>query len=435
MSFEFKLPDIGEGVVEGEIVGWLVKEGDDVAEDQPIVEVLTDKATVVIPSPRAGKVSSIPWGEGDIVPVGDTLIVLSGGADAPAAAPTPAPVAAPAAAPAPVAVPAPVAATPVAPTPAPAAHVVAPAVPAAGDRNKVLAAPSTRRLARELGVDITAVSGSGKGGRVTRSDVERAGAPAAPAAVVAAAPVASAKRAAAAPARLPGERLKLRGIRKAQAAAMVQSYYTAPHFTYVDEIDVTALVALRKRLKGKFAEMGANLTYLPFIVKGCVQMLKDHPFLNSSLDEAAQEIVFHGTFNIGIAVATDRGLTVPVVHDADQKSILTLAKDIETQAGKARDLRMTQDDITGGTFTITSLGRIGGILATPILSPGEVAILGVHNIFDRPHWDEKTETWVPRKIMYLSASFDHRVVDGFSGATAMQQLKSLLEDPELLMML
>ncbi len=443
MSFEFKLPDIGEGVVEGEIVSWLVAEGDAVGEDQPIVEVLTDKATVVIPSPKAGTVSKIPWAAGDIVPVGDTLIVLDGaggGNGSRKAAkpqsgaektPTPAPevkAAEPAPAPVPAPKPAPVVAV--------AAPVAAPAVPAAGDRKKVLAAPSTRRRARELGIDITIVQGTGRGGRVTREDVERAAGGGAPAPVATVTTQATGYTAPTpAPAPAGGERMKLRGIRKAQATAMVQSYYTAPHFTYVDEVDVTRLVELRSRLKGKFAEMGAKLSYLPFIIKGVVSMLKEHTFLNASLDDAAQEIVFHNSFHIGIAVATDRGLTVPVVHDADKKSILQIAKDVEVQADKARALKMSQEDVTGGTFTITSLGRIGGILATPILSPGEVAILGVHNIFDRPIWDDAAGTWVPRKIMYISASFDHRVVDGFTGATAIQHLKALLEDPELLMML
>ena len=437
MSFEFKLPDIGEGVVEGEIVGWLVAEGDVVGEDQPLVEVLTDKATVVIPSPKAGTVAKIPWREGDIVPVGDTLVVIAtaGGAavaSAPvAAAPAPAPAAPPAPKIAPVA--------PVAPVAGPAAPSAPPAAgaPAAnGDSGRVLAAPATRRIARELGVDIGQVAGTGKNGRITRDDVQRAAAQAAAPAPVAA-PPATARAplptyTPSAPASGHDERMKLRGIRKLQAEAMVRSKFTAPHFTYVEEVDVTRLYALRKRLRPVAIERGTDLSFLPFIMKGCAIMLRDHKFLNASLDEAAQEIVFHHYYNLGIAVATKHGLAVPVVHAVDQKSILDLSAEVAEKADRARAMKMTKADISGSTFTITSLGKLGGILATPIINPGEVAILGVHRIFDRPVWVDGQ--WEPRKLMNLSLSFDHRVVDGFTGATAVQTLKALLEDPDRLLL-
>ncbi len=443
MSYEFKLPDIGEGVVEGEIVGWLVKEGDAVGEDQPIVEVLTDKATVVIPSPKAGTVAKIPWAAGDIVPVGDTLIVLDGTGDTAAPAPVAAPPAPePTPAPEPVHVPPPApqpAHAPVQPPPAPAepppapAQQVAVAAPAA-NRGRVLAAPSTRRLARELGVDIHTVAGSGKAGRVTREDVERAANGSAGPATPAQAPVTAVATARVAPAtpKLAGERVKLRGIRRAQANAMVQSFFTAPHFTFVEEVDMTNLVALRKRMRPLAQARGTDLTYMPFIIKGCAIMLKEHPWLNSSLDDEAQEVVFHTSYNIGIAVATDRGLTVPVIHSADTKSLLEVQAEVAEKAEKARNLKLTPDDVSGGSFTITSLGKVGGILATPILTPGEVAIVGIHRIFDRPVWEDGQ--WVPRKLMYVSASFDHRVVDGYTGATAIQRLRQLLEDPDLFLL-
>lgn len=456
--FEFKLPDIGEGVVEGEIVEWLVKEGDTVGEDQPIVEVLTDKATVVIPSPRAGTVTSIPWANGDIVPVGDTLIVLDAGAEPASASPTPEPAPKAAvveAAPAVVAEPAAVAAPAVVAAPAAPAKKAAPVErvkaaepaklvalkPRKERRGRVLAAPTTRRLARELGVDIDDVTGSGKGGRVTPEDIEQAasgpavGAAASLGSTVAAAPATPRPAAPSLQLTVPygqDERQKVRGIRKAQANAMVQSFFTAPHFTYVEEIDMTRLVALRSRMKPLALARGAKLSYLPFIMKACAIMLREHPWLNASLDEEAGEFVFHHYYNVGVAVATDRGLTLPVIKAVDQKSILEIAIEVEDKANRARALKLSKEDVTGGTFTITSLGKVGGILATPILTPGEVAIVGIHNIFDRPRWENGT--WVPAKIMYLSASFDHRVVDGYTGATAIQRAKQLLEDPELFLM-
>ena len=435
MSFEFKLPDIGEGVVEGEIVSWLVSVGDTLTEDQAIVEVLTDKATVVIPSPKAGTVTSIPWKDGDIVPVGETLIVLElgdGSAEAPApAVEAPAPAAPVAEAPAPA--PAPVAPAPAAPAPA------APAAPAATGTagGRVLASPATRRMARELGIDLAQVTPTGKNGRVTRDDVQRAvqsatqghsAAPAAPSAsasapVFAQAPVQSPRE---------GERLKLRGIRKASADGMVKSFYTAPHFTYVEEVDVTALVELRKTLKPIAKDRGSDLTYLPFLVKGTVAMLKEHKWLNASLDDTAQEVVFHAAYNIGVAVATDHGLTVPVIHDADRKSMLQIADELADKAERARARRLSMEELTGSTFTITSLGKLGGVCVTPIINLGEVAILGVNNIRTVPKWVDGE--WVPRQVMNLSASFDHRVVDGFTGASAIQMLKSLLESPNSLLL-
>ncbi|MFT5431757.1 MAG: pyruvate dehydrogenase E2 component (dihydrolipoamide acetyltransferase) [Myxococcota bacterium] len=438
MSFEFKLPDIGEGVVEGEIVSWLVAEGDVVTEDQPLVEVLTDKATVVIPSPKAGKVVSVPWVPGDTVPVGDTLVVLDAGADE---SPEPPPVTAPD----PETVEG--AAPDVAETPhEPEASAPRTAASASGDRpadiardkGRVLAAPATRKLARTEGIDLSDVEGTGKHGRITREDVERFGRErgrvrkSAPAAAAPGRPAPIAISSKAGPGEPTERRIKLKGIRKAQAEGMVRSFFTAPHFTYVEEIDVTDLTARRKKLKGPAADLGASLSYLPFIIKGVVAMLKKHEFLNASLDEAAQEIVFHKVYNIGIAVATDHGLMVPVVHAADRKSIVELAKEVSDKSERARALKLTHEDLSGSTFTITSLGKLGGILATPILNLGEVAILGVHNIFIRPKWDG--ENWLPREVMNLSLSFDHRVVDGFTGATAVQYLKGLLEDPDRLLL-
>ena len=228
--------------------------------------------------------------------------------------------------------------------------------------------------------------------------------------------------------------MKLKGIRKAQAEGMVKSFYTAPHFTYVEEIDMTELVALRKVLKGPASARGADLTFLPFMMKALVLTLREHPFLNASLDDAAQEIVFHKTMHFGIAVATDHGLTVPVVYDVDRKTVVQIAIELADKSERARKLKLTKDDFGGSTFTITSLGKIGGILATPILNPGEVAILGIHAMRIAPKWDEAKATFVPREMMNVSLSFDHRVVDGFTGATAVQRLKQLLETPGSLLL-
>ena len=423
MAFEFKLPDIGEGVVEGEIVTWLVKEGDTIAEDQPLVEVLTDKATVVIPSPKAGVVQQLPWKAGDIVPVGRTLIVLAtAGGDAPQAkaAPTPPPAKAP---PPPPPPPTPKVAEPVAPPPEPA--VAAPAQVASDER--VLAAPATRRVARELGVDIHGVTGTGKGGRITKEDVERvtsapAGAPAARAPEPVPPPAAGQVE----------ERIALRGLRKAIAENMVKSAFTAPHFTYVEELDVTKLVALRERLRPVAKAKGTDLSFLPIVMKAVAIMLREHPMLNASLDDVAKEIVLKKYYNLGVAVATDRGLIVPVVNDVDKKGLLELASEVAALADKARALKLSPEDVKGSTFSITSLGKLGGILATPIINPGEVAILGVHRIFERPVWVE--DHVEPRQLMNVSLSFDHRVVDGYVGALAVQRLKELLEDPDLFLL-
>ena len=272
-------------------------------------------------------------------------------------------------------------------------------------------------------MDLHAVTGTGKEGRVTREDVEKA----AQGGLPAAAPTTTARpsRAVDGPRE---ERIPLRGLRKIIAENMVKSKFTAPHFTYVEEIDVTELVALRTRLRPLAKEAGTDLSYLPIIMKAVVIMLREHPMLNASLDDAANEIVLKRFYNLGIVVATDQGLTVPVVHDVDSKGVLDLAREITELSDKARAMRLAQDDIRGSTFTITSLGKFGGILATPILNLGEVAILGVHRIFERPQIVDGE--LVARKLMNVSLSFDHRVVDGYVGAVAVQRLRELLEQPD-----
>lgn len=438
MAFEFKLPDIGEGVVEGEIVEWFVKAGDAVSEDQPLVAVMTDKATVDIPSPKAGTVTHLGGAPGEIIKVGAVLVTLDGdpGAAAPAPAeaapakPEPA-TAKPAAAETRPAAKEPPAAAP-APRPAPR-----PAPARAEDAGRVLASPATRKLAREMGIDLASVAGSGPRGRVTPDDVRQAAARPAPApvalAAAAAAPAGPPRELLAIPRRGEGtgerveERVPLRGLRKRIAQKMVESKQRAPHFAYVEECDVTELVALRQRLKPSAERYGVKLTYLPFIMKALVPCLREFPLLNSSLDDETDELVFKKYYNIGVATDTDKGLTVPVVHDVNRKSILEIAAEIVELTNRARAGRSKLEDLQGGTFTITSTGNIGGLFATPIINHPEVAILGVPKIRQQPVVREGQV--VIRDILWVAMSLDHRVVDGAVGARFTQRLIEYLSDP------
>ena len=453
MAFNFYMPDIGEGVVEGEIVGWKVKEGDTVKLDQPIVEVMTDKATVELPSPRAGKIVKINFKDGDICPVGKILVVIEeDGASAapPADKPADKPAAKPAAKPAdrPAAKPAAPPATARAPQPAVASVASASSsgaiqvVDATVSRQRVLATPATRRLARQLGVEIGNVTPTGKHGRVTTDDVRSFGSGGAdlPTATF---PVATNGGAAAArPAYAPiaiarggpeeEERIPLRGMRKRIAESMARSKHTAAHFTYVEEVDMTELVAVRERARARAAERGVKLQYLPFIVKAVVSGLKKWPQLNASLDETTQEIVRKKYYHIGIATQGPQGLVVTVVRNADQRSIFDISREIERLGESVRNGTATREDLTGSTFTITSLGKLGGVLATPIINLPEVAIVGVHKIEERPA--VRNGQIVARHLMNLSISVDHRLADGWDGAMFLQDVKTLLEDPTTMFM-
>lgn len=441
-SFTFHLPDIGEGVVEGEIVRVLVKEGDPVEEDQVMAEVMTDKATVQIPSPKRGVIEKVHIKAGQMVPVEAPMFTI-GLAGTPVAAPS--------------------LANHTTETVAVMPAVVVPSKAADPDA-RVLATPATRQLARELGVDIKGVAGSGKDGRVTKDDVERASRPA-----PITAPVLPAVSANTVPAPIPStkivpprtpipapepasqlaqtqqakrfpapaspdagleERVPLRGLRKTIAQNMVKAKFTAPHFTYVEEVDATPLVALRDRTRKLAEERGVKLSFLPFIVKAVVAGLRQFPYVNASFDNDDQEIVVKRYYNIGIATATDNGLTVIVIRDADRKSILTIAREIEDLAQKAREGRASREELTGSTFTITSLGKLGGLLATPILNYPEVGILGVHKLVKRPVI--KNDQIVIGDVMNLSLSFDHRAIDGAVGASFCAAVIKLLETPDLL---
>jgi pyruvate dehydrogenase E2 component (dihydrolipoamide acetyltransferase) len=401
MAFDFYMPDIGEGVVEGEIVSWKVKVGDKVKLDQPLVEVMTDKATVELPSPRAGTIRQINFKDGDICPVGKVLVVIdedgapvvaktSGNGHEPATKKQPS-----------------------------TGTRMIQVVDVSEARDKVLATPATRKLARELGVEIGSVTATGPHGRVTTEDVKRFKD------TPKHAPVVIAKGG-------DEERVPLRGMRKRIAESMARSVHTAAHFTYVEEIDMTELVAVRERAKTRATERGVKLNYLPFIVKAVVSGLKKWPQLNASLDEATQEIVRKKYYHIGIAAQSPHGLAVSVVRDADKRSIFDLSQEIDRLGEAVRAGTATRDELVGSTFTISSLGKLGGVLATPIINFPEVAILGVHKIEERPA--VRNGQIVARHLMNLSISIDHRLADGWDGAMFLQDVKTLLEDPTTMFM-
>jgi pyruvate dehydrogenase E2 component (dihydrolipoamide acetyltransferase) len=429
----FKLPDIGEGIAEGEIVKWLVKEGDTVAEHQPVVEVMTDKATVEIPAPAAGRITALKVKAGEVVPIGTVLFELArDGAGAPAAAPAePArgqASASPAAAPA---------------RSAPAAPREPAERPTNGD-GRVRAVPSARRVARELGVDLGQVSGSGRGGIVRRADVEAfaSSATSAPEAAEAPAGTPQAAPAKARPSFPPvsvpaGERetrTPFRGVRRKIAEAMSRSVHTAAHFSVVEELDVTELVRLREQAKRVGEEHGVKITYMPFIMKATALALARHPELNGTLDEEKQELVHFAYVNLGIATDTKNGLIVPVIRDVQAKGILQLAAELGDLAERTRAGKVRPDELQGGTFTITNAGNIGGIHATPIINFPEIAILGVHRIMKKPGVVEtpQGDRIEVRQYMNLSASVDHRLSDGANAARFLVTMKRLLENPGLL---
>lgn len=445
-KFEFKLPDIGEGVTEGEIVSWLVKEGDVVAEDQEMVEVMTDKATVTIGAPKAGRIAEVKGNVGDVVPVGQVLVVLDldGVGQAAVAAPAPASQATRGERAEEKAAPARVEAEPARPS-SPATAVgdlkeslpglprapATPEKPAPAGRDdyydeKPLAAPATRKLARELGIDLRHVEPSGAAGRVTREDVERyarsaggapesaVGAPAAPA------PVPTESQ--------PGDqRVPIRGLRKRIYENMARSAHTGAQFSYVEECDVGELKELRRRANQHAEKENVKLSFLPFIVKAAVAALKRHPHVNCLVDDATQEMILKATHHIGIAVATDAGLTVPVLRHADRLSILEISKEIERLAADGRAGKLRREDFGDSSFTVSSLGRIGGLFAPPIVNYPEVAIMGVHEIKQRPV--VKDGQIVVGDVMLLSFTFDHRIVDGHMGAAFAKDVVALLEEP------
>jgi pyruvate dehydrogenase E2 component (dihydrolipoamide acetyltransferase) len=483
-TYEFKLPDIGEGVTEGEIVKWLCAPGDSVQEDQPIVEVMTDKATVTITSPRTGTVLETRGEVGGIVPVHSVLVVFDLGSGAGVEA-------SPAAASVGKAEPAATAVGDIRESlpgmeyfQAPEARVnhgsnghAAQALREAAlgttqsyFNEKPLATPATRALARDLGIDLRGVRPTGPGGRVTKDDVRAMGLGGATTAPATEAPMAvrapklaittpapsdappksppvtpsprSSEPQPPATARQAGrgasvttvsgleERIPLRGVRKRIFEGMARSKHTAAHFTFVEECDVSALKELRARLRPAAEKEGVKLTFLPFFVKAVVAALKRHPTLNAAFDEATQEIVVRHYYDIGIASSTEAGLIVPVVRGADRKSILEIAREIQRLGDETKTGKVRPEDLGGSTFTITSLGQQGGLFATPILNFPEVGILGVHQMKQKPV--VRDGQIVVGDVMLLSLSFDHRIIDGHVGAAFAYTIIGYLEDPDRL---
>jgi pyruvate dehydrogenase E2 component (dihydrolipoamide acetyltransferase) len=372
MAYEFKLPDLGEGLTEGEIARWLVAEGQEIAEDDPLVEIQTDKATVEIPSPAAGKVAHILVEEGQVVPVGTVLVVIGAEADGdqPRAEPAPQEAAA---------------------SSSPSNNLLQ----APGAR--VRATPLVRRVAQELGVDLAGVTGTGRDGRITEEDVRNA-----------------ASGAASAPADARARRQPLRGVRRKTAEHLARTHREVPAVTVVEECEYTEV----DRARGE-------RSYLPFILKATVAALMEYPELNATLDR--DEIVYWERYDLGIAVQTDEGLVVPVLRAADEKSVDELADEAARLADAARARKLKPEELRGSTFTITSPGRLGGLFATPLVNHPEVAILGVHRIADRPVVREGAV--VARRTGLLSCTFDHRVVDGARASEFLLAVIRRLEEP------
>jgi pyruvate/2-oxoglutarate dehydrogenase complex dihydrolipoamide acyltransferase (E2) component len=416
MAFVFELPEIGEGVVEGEVVAWKVQLGQRVERDQPLCEIMTDKATVEISSPTTGVLTKTHGQPGDIIKVHAPLAEIdeNGVADSATAQGTPAK--APSA-PAKLE-PAQVAAPVVAPAAVPPTRRTQGAPPAGPAK----AAPAVRRDARERGIDLQDVAGTGPGGRITRDDLAAFSSGTTPVAPRALPQVAATAE---------DQVVKIIGLRRKIAQQMLSAKQTAPHFTYVEEIDATELVALRSRLKETAAARGVKLTYLPFILKALSVAFRDFPNVNATMNNDTYELTVRGHHNIGIATDTDQGLFVPVIKDVQAKSILHLAWEMADLTERTRAGKASLEDLSGGTFTVTSVGNIGGMLATPILNVPEVAILGVNAIRERAV--VRDGQIVARQMLYLSPAFDHRIIDGAVAARFVARLKELLEDPACLL--
>ncbi len=398
-QFVFKMPDLGEGTVDAEIVAWHTKPGDAVTEDQLIVEVMTDKAAVEVPAPVSGRVVSITGAPGDKVAVGSPLIVFElGDGDGGGANGEPAPVKAPTAS---------AAAT------APAAASVAAALPPAR-RGRVMASPANRRRAREAGIDLSTVVGTGPGGRILRDDL---GAAPVPNRVDVSRPTQAAET----------TEIKVIGLRRLIAERMTDAKRTIPHFAYVEEVDVTELESLRQHLNVSLPAGAGNLSYLPLVVMALTRALESFPQCNVLYDATRGVLVRHRAVHAGVATQTPDGLKVPVLRNAQSLGLWEVAAEIRRLAERARSGKATRDELTGSTITVTSLGKLGGIASTPIINAPEVAIIGLNKAIDRPvvlHGAVAV-----RRIMNLSSSFDHRFVDGYDAAAMIQALKELLEHP------
>ncbi|WP_438350923.1 dihydrolipoamide acetyltransferase family protein [Paenibacillus sp. FA6] len=428
-KFEYRFPELGEGLHEGEIIKMHIKQGDVITDDDIVMEVQNDKAVVEVPSPVNGTVLEVLTKDGQVCRVGDVVAIIDAVGDVPHQEEAPAE--AHSTQEADVAK----GSADTTSTPAPAADVAAPVAP----NKDILATPSVRKLAREQGIDISNVTGTGTNGKITKEDVESfknggqaTSVPVAASASAEAAPKASSTTSTTGNTSLEEERVPFKGIRKAIANAMVKSAYTAPHVTIMDEVDVTDLVDFRTRMKPIAEKKGIKVTYLPFIVKALVAASRQFPALNAMIDEESNEIVYKKYYNIGIATDTPTGLIVPVIKDADRKSVWMIAEAITDLAVRGRDGKLSASEMKGSTISISNIGSAGGMFFTPIINFPEVAILGVGRISDKPVI--KNGEIVAAKVMALSLSFDHRIIDGATAQHFMNYIKSLLNNPESLVM-
>ena len=401
MVAEFKLPDLGEGVAEGEIVKWLVKEGDRVKEDQPMIEVMTDKATVQIPSPRSGIVKQILAKEGETVKVGTSLVVFDGEGAVSQGSPEHT-------------------------SPEKETNKVAPLVGETDLSQRIVATPATRKLARDLGVSIESLKGTGAGGRITDDDVRKASVPKISQSVQSPIQPVQGERAQSGIGQ--EQRIPIHGIRKRIAEKMMKSSQGTATVTHVEEVDFTELVKLREATKQ--TTQGIKVTFMPFLIKAVVATLREFPYFNASIDDQKQEMILKQYYNIGFATDTSNGLIVPVIKNADNKSVFEIAKEIEKLSEEARNGKIQLTDLQGGTFTITNIGTLGGVISTPIINLPEVAILGVHKIEEKPVAREGEI--VIRHMAFVALSFDHRIVDGADAARFTTKLKTYLENPALI---
>lgn len=425
-NFEINLPDIGEGVTEGELVKWLVKEGESVLADQPLAEVMTDKASVEIPSPKSGVVKSLRAKVGDVLAIGATLCVLDSKElesktnlstnkthksfsessslsfkDQSANR------------------------TITNVVPEQSYQVIPPPADL-----KVLATPSTRRLARELKVDINQLSGTGLAGRVTREDILKKVSVQGAGATIAGSPSYTIPSKKTLIEETLEERIPLVGIRRKIAENMQLSKRVIPHFTLMDEANVTELVSLREGIRNKFEDI--KITYLPFVIKALIATLKKFPMVNASIDDNSHEIVYKKNFNVGFAADTPNGLLVPVLKFADKKTIIELSHEIIDLAQRAREGKLKSEEMKGATITITNIGSISGTYATPIINHPEVAILGMYKIFDKPAFSN--EKWINHKTMNFTLTADHRLIDGAVAARFLKSFIEKIENPGVLML-
>jgi pyruvate dehydrogenase E2 component (dihydrolipoamide acetyltransferase) len=392
MPYEFRLPDLGEGIAEVELRRWLVKEGDRIAEHQTVAEVESDKAVVEVPAPRAGIVLKIHQVEGETVRVGETLITIGEPCEG--------------------------VGVPQRPRSAGIVGVLPEEDVSSGTAEKregdVLASPMVRKLARERGIDLRDVRGSGPHGSITPEDLERAAAPPQPAMEEFG----------------PVEQLPLRGMRRTIARNVLASQRLTAFVTSMEEVDITDLWELRSREQHEVESRGTHLTFLPFFIKAAQHALREHPFFNAAIDDATGTIIVKKYYHFGIAVETPEGLMVPVIRDVDKKSMLDLATEIQAMGKKARERTITREELQGSSFSITNYGHFGGTFATPIINWPDVAILGCGRIVERP-WVHRGEI-VIRKILHLSLTFDHRITDGADAALFIARIVRYLEDPALL---